>query len=57
MAIYKLKKCSILDKKEKLKTKKLAENVVKDLDLEEVFKEEPKEEEKKDEYWGESVSY
>ena len=50
MAIYKLKKCSILDKKEKLKTKKLAENVVKDLDLEEVFKEEPKEEEKKDEY-------
>ena len=44
-AIFRLNKLSVIDKKEKNKTRLYAERVVKDVDLEEVFKEEPKEEE------------
>ena len=49
-AIFKLNKLSVIDKKEKFKTKLLAEKIVKDIDLDDVFKEEPKEEDKKDTY-------
>ena len=54
-AIFKLNKLSVIDKKEKFKTKLLAEKIVKDIDLDDVFKEEPKEEDKKDTYeWEEN---
>lgn len=40
----------MIDKKEKLKTRHLAERLVRDIDLESVFKEEPKADNKKDPY-------
>ena len=47
-AIMKLKGLSVLDKKQKNKTKQIALQVAGEVDLEEVFKEEPKEKKEKD---------
>ena len=45
-AILKLKALSVIDKNEKIKAKQLAQKLAGEIDLEEIFKDEPKEEKK-----------
>ena len=49
-AMMQLKGLSVLDKAEKLKTKELAKKLVGEIDIEDIFKDDPKDKQKKDKY-------